>query len=143
MEIILLVIFTIIVYWVILAVLKQYGLRRISEKVSKTMLILNRANSSDKETYSKWIEKSNPEQLWARIIAHTTGNKKLLGELSSKLLQACEAIGRLSQLDNSVKILIEAGSYDINFLEEQRNNRKTLIALIEQSFSDIKNELKI
>lgn len=120
---------------------------------SLKQLIGNKPEFADVETYLNWL-KYNPEELWIRIMTHATGNKKLLGELSGKIFMACESIEKVIELDQTVSTLINAGhvkfkniftdeEHDGIDIEEAKNGRGKLIAIIEQSFSDIKKQLSI
>lgn len=152
------IIFCLLGFWIMSNALKHYGLKRVSDKVTKTTqklkkLIENKPEFADGETYLNWL-KYNPEELWARIMTHATGNKKLLGELGGKIFMACESIEKVIELDRMVSTLINAGhvkfkdiftdeEHDGIDIEEAKNGRGKLIAIIEQSFSGIKKQLSI
>ncbi|MFA5124744.1 MAG: hypothetical protein WC473_02885 [Patescibacteria group bacterium] len=111
-------------------------------------IIQNQASFADLELYKKWLD-FNPEEMGVRILSHTNGNKKLRGELVSKIILASEVIDKVLDLDYKINNLINAGAIKFtNIFTNEENDgvdleatayeRKKMIAIIEQSFSDIK-----
>lgn len=74
-------------------------------------------------------------------MAHSTGNKKLRGELDAKLWQACEVMDRVTKLDYSSKTLIHSRTMKFSDIEEAANGRKNLIALVDQCIGDIQKKI--
>lgn len=98
------------------------------------------------DTYSRWLEKGNPEQLLVCVMAHTIGNKQLRGELCAKLWQVCEAMDRVTKLDRTIKELTRSAAVlEFSEIEETAveiaNARKKLIALVDQNVGDIQKKL--
>jgi len=136
-------------YW-ILQVLQTKGMKRIADrKVSKTTKNLKRIVKDEYkfiniETYQKWLDNSNPEQLYIRILANTASNQKLFRKNTRKLLLACDAIDWLIHMDDSIKAILNVNTREgVKFLEEMKDEIKNRVVFVEQSFSDIKNELEI
>ncbi|HLA25988.1 MAG TPA: hypothetical protein VJ028_02380 [Patescibacteria group bacterium] len=143
---IILIIVLVVGWFVLSAVLQQVGIKRVAKKATEVSnklrkLIQNKPDFADIELYSRWLEKINPEQLWIRSMAHSTGNKKLRGELGAKLWQACEAMDRVTKLDYNSKTLIHSGAMKFSDIEEAANGRKNLIALVDQCIGDIQKKI--
>lgn len=148
----------IIGYFILLNIMKNYGIKKINEKTDIAVQILQKFVESDPGNpenvrYSKWL-KENPANLWSRILVHTTKSNKKRGELAGKILLICESVNRLLQLDNIVNNAIKTGSIKFNNIftnevsdgldiEEMRAGKLKLFSIIEQAFLDIKKELGI
>lgn len=132
--------------WLALStLLQQMGLNKIARKANGISVKLRELTQSeigpvDIELYSRWME-AGPEKLWVRAMSHSTGNKKLRGELAAKLWQACEAMERVIRLDNISAALIRSGAMEFSDIEEAANGRKNLIALADQCISDIQKKI--
>lgn len=136
----------VISWFVLSSILSQTGIRRIAKKANEISnqlrkLIENKSDPGDIEIYSRWLEQGNPEELWVRIMAHTTGNKKLRGELGAKLWQACEGMDRVIKLDYSAKTLIGSDAVEFSDIEKMAYGRKNLVVLIDQSIEDIQKKI--
>jgi len=120
--------------------LPKIEVNRITKQVNKTTEMLKRLidNNVDfgLEDYSNWL-KHNLIELWLRSLTHTTGNKKLRGELGGKLWMACNAIDKIITRDHVVSIAIKSGNIDFTSLDDMKNEREQLKAIIEQVFTDI------
>ncbi len=143
---IILIIVLVVGWFVLSAFLQHMGIKKVTRKATEISdklrkLIQNKPDFADIELYSRWLEKINPEQLWIRIMAHSTGNKHLRGELCAKLWQACESMDRVTKLDYNSKMLIDSGAMEFSDIEEATNDRKNLIALVDQCISDIQKKI--
>jgi hypothetical protein len=121
------------------------GLRKIKSKVilttEKLKTTVNSKPEIGQDKYSDWLN-YNPEKLWLRILTKTIGNIKKRGELGAKMLVVCDCIERVINQDQAVSYLIKGGSVDFDKIDEMKNQRENIIAIIEQGFSDILKELE-
>lgn len=152
-----LLIMILLVGWFILStVIQQTTIKRITKRANeisnKLQKLIDNKSDIGIETYSRWLEQTNPERLWVRILAHTTGNKKLRGELGAKLWQTCEAMNRIIELDHITNLAIQTGAvkytdiftnkeHDGLNIDEMASGRENLIALVDQSINDIQKKL--
>lgn len=122
---------------------------RTSSEITKKMNTRVEKSQNDAEPYSTWLRESNPEELFLRIMAHTGPNKKLRGELLSKLYGACRFIQETIVVDTHANTAIQFGAIKFTNvftgedhngvdLTELGNQRKNLISTVNQYFGDIK-----
>jgi hypothetical protein len=144
------IIVVLIVYFSGMSLLRQWGIRKIFNKAAEVTDKLKKVQKNPifkddvDKNFSRWLEKSNPQTLFGRIVAHSAGNKKLFNELATKLLVACQTIDDVIKLDRGVSVGFNAGAYygdNFSELDELKTKRENLIAVIDQSFVDIKKSL--
>jgi hypothetical protein len=136
----------------LLKALQAKGIKKIADvKIPQTTQNLERVVGEGRklenpDLYLKWLNDSNPKQLYVKILTNTLSNKKLFLELTRKLLLACDSINRLIHIDTSIQTILNmGGSYEEHegFIKEMHNETSDRILVVEQLFSDIKNELEI